>query len=214
MPVVTDPGSGSCAARRLYDPGLQLRTDGPVVTNDLEADGKALILVTGANRGGKSTFLRSVGLAHVMAAAGMFVAAAELTTAARTGILTHFTEDEDTTHTSGKLDEELRRMSAVADVMGAHSMLLCNESFQSTNEREGSGIARHVIDAATEADVTVVIVTHLHELARSCYEDREPLRALFLRAERGVAGERSYQLREAAPEATSHGADLWTLLRS
>ena len=43
--------------------------------NDLSADSKALVVVTGANRGGKTTFLRSVGLAHLMMQCGMFVAA-------------------------------------------------------------------------------------------------------------------------------------------
>ena len=214
MPAMRNASTRACTAEGLYDPSLQLRMDRPVVTNDLHADGMAVIMVTGANRGGKSTFLRSVGLAHLMAAAGMFVAATTFTTAARTGIFTHFTEYEDTTQTSGKLDEELRRMSHLADVMEPNSMLLCSESFQSTNEREGSDIARHIIDAAAAADVTVVIVTHLHELARSCYEDRDRLPALLLSAERGPGGQRSYRLGEAAPQPSSHGTDLWARART
>ena len=209
IPVVTEAGTRSCIAEGLYDPGLQLRMDRPVVPNDLRADRMAVVMVTGANRGGKSTFLRSVGLAHVMAAAGMFVAASAFTTSARTGIFTHFAEDEDTTQTSGKLDEELRRMSELADVMRPHSVLLCSESFQSTNEREGSQIAREIIDAAAQTGVMVVIVTHLHELARGCFEDRDRLPALLLSAERGVDGDRSYRLQPAAPQPSSHGTDLW-----
>ncbi|WP_250007476.1 hypothetical protein [Actinoplanes sp. M2I2] len=209
LPVVHDPGSRHFTARGLYDPGLQLRLDQPAVANDVDAGGTSLIMVTGANRGGKSTFLRSVGLAELMAAAGMFVAATAFTTSARSGVHTHFTQDEDATLTSGKLDEELRRMSRLADVMGPHSLLLCNESFQSTNEREGSDIARHIVDALTAAGATVVFVTHLHELAQHCYDERDRYPALFLRAEPEAGGHRSYRLHEAPPEATSHGADLW-----
>ncbi|SNY52544.1 MutS-related protein [Paractinoplanes atraurantiacus] len=192
----------------LYDPSLQLRLDHPAATNDLDAGGKPLIMVTGANRGGKSTFLRSVGLAQLMAAAGAFVAATAFTTSIGTGVFTHFTTDEDDSLTSGKFDEELRRMSQIADVIGPYGMLLCNESFQSTNEREGSDIARRIIDAMTGAGVRVVFVTHLHELARGLYEDGPP--AVFLRAGR----DRSFRLHEAAPEATSYGADLWKRSRS
>jgi hypothetical protein len=112
---------------------------------------------------------------------------------------------EDTSLTSGKFDEELRRMSEIADAIGPHGMLLCNESFQSTSGREGSDIARHLIDVMTEAGVTVVIVTHLRELAHGCYQDRERFPALFLRAGR----DRTFRLHEAAPQATSHGTDLW-----
>jgi DNA mismatch repair ATPase MutS len=49
-----------------------------VVGNDIDADGDSLIIVTGANQGGKSTFLRSVGLAQVMTQCGMFVPASAL----------------------------------------------------------------------------------------------------------------------------------------
>ncbi|MBM2613969.1 hypothetical protein JIG36_00170 [Actinoplanes sp. LDG1-06] len=204
LPDVRDAESRVLHARGLYDPGLQLRLDEPVVANDLDADGKSLIMVTGANRGGKSTFLRSLGLAQLMADAGTFVGATAFTTSARSGVFTHFTRDEDDSRTSGKFDEELRRISQVADGISPYGLLLCNESFQSTNEREGSGIARRIVDAMTDAGVTVVFVTHLHELAQGCYEDALPAR--FLRADR----DRSFRLHEAAPEASSHGADLWS----
>ena len=209
-PDVLGPASPVLTARGLYDPGLQLRLDRPVAANDLTADGTALIMVTGANRGGKSTFLRGVGLAQLMAAAGTFVAATAFTTSARTGVFTHFTTDEDDSLTSGKLDDELRRMSRIADLIGPRGLLLCNESFQSTNEREGSGIARRVIDAMTAAGVTVVVVTHLHELAQGCYDRRDRFPALFLRADR----DRSFHLHEAPPEATSYGTDLWNRTRA
>ena len=209
LPAVRDTTARALHARGLYDPGLQLRLDQPAVTNDLDADGISLIMVTGANRGGKSTFLRSVGLAQLMAAAGTFVAATAFTTSARATVFTHFTQDEDDSGTSGKFDEELRRMSQIADFAAPHGMLLCNESFQSTNEREGSAVVRDIVGAMTEAGLTVVFVTHLHELAAGCYADRDRFPALFLRAGRDPAGQRSFQLREGAPEATSHGADLW-----
>ena len=54
-------------------PPIALSSGRSVVGNELKADGKDLIIVTGANTGGKSTFLRSLGLAHVMMQAGMFV---------------------------------------------------------------------------------------------------------------------------------------------
>ena len=65
----------------------------------------------------------------------------------------------------GKLDEELRRMSEIADRITPHSLLLCNESFASTNEREGSEIARQVVRAMLDKQIKVVFVTHMYELA-------------------------------------------------
>lgn len=214
LPSVEPPGSRLLRARGLYDPGLALRVDEPVVSNDLDADGARLVMVTGANRGGKSTWLRSVGLAELMTAAGAVVAADSYRTSARTSVLTHVTRDEDDTRVSGKLDEELRRMSQLADVVAPGGLVLMNESFQSTNEREGADIAREVVDALTATGIMVVFVTHLHELARRCWDDREQFPALFLRADVRSDGHRSFRLHPGAPETSSDGTELWGRLRT
>jgi DNA mismatch repair ATPase MutS len=52
------------AAEGLYDVCLTLHPNGRVVGNEVRADEKSLVIITGANQGGKSTFLRSVRLAH------------------------------------------------------------------------------------------------------------------------------------------------------
>ena len=109
---------------------------------------------------------------------------------------------------SGKLDEELGRMSAIADAIGPHSMLLCNESFAATNEREGSEIARQVIRALRSAEIKVVFVTHLFELANSLYGQQSDT-ALFMRAQRGLDGARPFKLAEGRPLRTSYGEDAY-----
>ena len=79
-PALADDGHAVLSARGLYDASLALSLDrATTVGNDLDADGKHLIMITGANEGGKSTFLRSVGLAQLMMQAGMFVAAQSFT---------------------------------------------------------------------------------------------------------------------------------------
>jgi DNA mismatch repair ATPase MutS len=65
----------------------------------------------------------------------------------------------------GKLDEELDRMSIIIDQVSPGALLLANESFASTNEREGSEIARQVIRALTEDGIRIVFVTHQYDLA-------------------------------------------------
>ena len=68
---------------------------------------------------------------------------------------------------SGKFDEELARMSTIADQIRRGAMVLFNESFAATNEREGSEIARQIVSALLENDVTVFFVSHMYEFARS-----------------------------------------------
>jgi hypothetical protein len=167
MPDPAASGDRSLAARGSYDVALTLMSPGSVVANDLDADGSLLLVVTGANRGGKSTFLRSVGQAQVMMQCGMFVGARVFRADIRDRVLTHFRHEEEATLESGKLDEELGRMSAIVDVSTPASLVLLNESFASTNEREGSEIGRQLLRAMVEAGIRVVFVTHLHDLAAS-----------------------------------------------
>ena len=88
------------------------------------------------------------------------------------------------------------------------AMLLCNESFASTNEREGSEIARQIVRAMRGAGIRVFFVTHLYDLARGCYADPGPS-ALFLRAERQPDGRRTFRLVVGEPLPTSHGQDVY-----
>ena len=208
-PVPAGAGHARMSARGVYDASLALSlADGPAAGNDLDADGKQLIMITGANQGGKSTFLRSAGQAFLMMQAGMFVPANSFAASAGTGIFTHFKREEDATMEMGKLDEELDRMSVIAGQITAGCLLLCNESFASTNEREGSEIARQVIRALTEDGIRIIFVTHLYDLAERYYTQHDPA-ALFLRAERQPDGHRTFRLPPGEPLPTSYGQDLY-----
>ena len=208
FPVPAGPDRLALSAQGLYDVCLRLTTAEPVVGNDVSADGKSLVMITGANQGGKSTFLRSIGLAQLMTQCGMFVGADSLRVNVCDAIFTHYKREEDQTMESGKLDEELARMSDIADYITAGSMLLCNESFAATNEREGSEIARQVIGPMLEAGVKVLFVTHMFDLASNFY-DRGLETDLFLRAERGSDGARPFKISEGEPLPTSYGEDAY-----
>jgi DNA mismatch repair ATPase MutS len=192
----------------IYDVCLTLHLSNRAVGNEVNADGKSLVMITGANQGGKSTLLRSLGLAHLMMQAGMFAGARSFRAGVCTGVFTHYKREEDATMESGKLDEELSRMSAIAGQITRHSVLLCNESFASTNEREGSEIARQVIRAMLARQVKVFFVTHRYDLAHS-FHAQHPGNALFLRAERQPDGRRTFRLTEGEPLPTSYGQDSY-----
>jgi hypothetical protein len=192
----------------LYDVCLSLSMRARVVPNDFDAGGKTLVMITGANRGGKSTFLRSVGQAQLMMQCGMFVAATGYRASTCDGLFTHFKREEDSTMRSGRLDEELGRMSETVNAARPGSMVLANESFASTNEREGSEIARQIVRALTESGVRVLYVTHLFDLAHGFFVQNLDS-ALFLRAEREDDARRTFKVVEAEPLPTSYGEDLY-----
>jgi hypothetical protein len=202
------PGERTFRCRELYDVCLALSSGKGVVGNDIDADGRDLIVVTGANQGGKSTFLRSAGLSQVMMQAGMFVAAEAHAADMADGIFTHYKREEDTSMNSGKLDEELARMSGIIDHLRPNALVLFNESFAATNEREGSEIGRQILAALIRKHVKLLFVTHLFDLASSLQQEGKR-EYFFLRAERDEAGKRPFKLREGEPLRTSFGEDLY-----
>ncbi len=188
--------------------GIQTR----IVGNTCSFEKKDLLIVTGANQGGKSTFLRSIGIAQVMLQCGLPVTARAFSSGLFPKIFVHFTRREDSEMNSGRLDEELGRMSKIVDEIGDDSLILLNESFATTTEKEGSVIAYDIIKALSEAGVRILTVTHLLSFARRIYEEskeNEDIAIEFLTAERLDDGTRTFRMIRHEPELTSFGLDLY-----
>jgi DNA mismatch repair ATPase MutS len=208
FPLPSAPGRRSHSFKGLYDICLALTMKQKIVGNDVEAGHKNLVIVTGANQGGKSTFLRSIGLAQLMMQCGLFVPAESFRADICDGLFTHYKREEDISMKSGKLDEELSRMNELIGQMTSNPMILFNESFAATNEREGSEIARQITSALLEKGLKVFFVTHLYQFAHHLFE-KQMKNALFLRAERQADGGRTFKLIEGEPLETSFGQDLY-----
>ncbi|RDI51076.1 MutS-related protein [Nocardia mexicana] len=191
-----DPGPGPASGRSL------------LVGNDIDASGRSLIVVTGANSGGKSTLLRGIGVAQLMMQAGMFVVADGFEADLCDGMFTHFVADEDRTMSHGKLVDELARMSHIVDRLRPNSLLLCNESFSSTSERDATRIAEPLVESLVANGIRVVFVTHLYEFAHRRYSSGQST-DLFLRAGHQPDGTRTFRFGPGPPEPTSHAADVF-----
>ncbi len=210
---VTVPGPAPSApftfsSTDLRDACLALQSQDPVAGNDVQANGKQLLVITGANSGGKSTFLRSAGVAQLMMQCGLFVTARSYQANVTRGIFIHFIREEDSSMTSGRLDDELRRMNTIAGQITPGCLMLFNESFAGTNEREGAEIGHQIVRALLEAQIKVFFVTHRYALADRFRRQHAPA-TLFLRAERQADGRRNYQLAVNDPLPTSYGEDLY-----
>ena len=192
--------------KELYDVALVSKKRMGVISNDGEGINKDLYIITGANQGGKTTFLRSFGQAQLMAQCGMLVGAKEYEAPIRNAIYTHFKKEEDKNIKSGKLDEELERMSEIVDHIKSPSLVLFNESFASTNEREGSEINKDITDALIKFDNEVVSVSHLYTYTSSYFDNEN---VVFLIAERLADGKRSHKINIGLPEKTAYGEDLY-----
>jgi DNA mismatch repair ATPase MutS len=207
FPIPLPERSAVLFGEGLYDPCLLLSRPDRVVGNDVRACPSHLIVITGANEGGKSTFLRSVGVAQLMMQSGMFVAAKSFGSSLSLALFTHFRREEDPWMRHGKLEEEFQRMSDIIEAASPGAMILLNESLGSTYEQEGSAIACQMVKALSEAGVRMLFVTHLYEFARRARKAVPD--TLFLRAERDEKGERTFRLTAGEPLKTAFADDLY-----
>lgn len=206
IPNVFESDSFDRVWNELYDVALAVKKRNGITSNSNDAKDIHLHIISGANSGGKTTFLRSLGQAQLMAQAGMIVGAKEFSFPIRNGIYTHFKKEEDKKIKSGKLDEELKRISEIIDHLDKNSLILFNESFSSTNEREGSEINNQIVDALVSHSHEVFSVSHLYTFASAYFKDSH---VEFLVAERKDDGSRSFKILKGMPEKTAYGEDLY-----
>jgi DNA mismatch repair ATPase MutS len=207
FPVPENDTKSGTSYEGIYDVALSLKVHKTAVGNSLHAESDSIIFITGANKGGKSTLLRAIGQAQLMMQCGMFVAAESFSTYIASSICTHFKREEDSGMVMGKFDEEMSRLSAIVDHIAVGSRLFFNESFSSTNVREGSELAMEVINALLAKGMKIIFVTHFNELAESYIGSVH--RPTFLRAERLEDGTRTFKVLRADPIPTSFGYDIF-----
>ncbi len=205
-PKVSDTTKFMCDG--LYDVALALESTNPVVGNTLDKT-SMITYISGANQGGKTTFLRSYGQAIIMMQLGLFVAGKAFESNTFTSLHTHFNKEEDKSMESGKLDEELKRLDGIMDNVKRGSLILFNESFQSTSEREGSQIAFDIIRALYEKGVSTMSVSHMYHLFYLLDDYFKNDEVYYLRATRDDSGTRSYALSPSKPLTTAFAMDIY-----
>lgn len=188
---------------------LLLKLNGKeIIGNCIEQKNSNVVLISGANQGGKTTFLRALGQAALLAEAGSFVCAQNFCLKPVKQVLTHFKREEDQTIQNGKLAAELQRMADLVNCLASSALVLLNESFTSTNEHEGSIINYQITKGLVERQVLVVSVSFQYEYWQLLDQDPE-IRLLCLRAQRRANGQRTFKLTGKAPLKTSFGLDLF-----
>ncbi len=168
FPELADAGEKAFTARELFDPLLLLSGKERVVANDVSLrPGGELLILTGANQGGKTVFLLSMGLCQWLAQLGFPVPAAEAALSPAKNILTIFAPNGQRYGRKGLLAEEAGRIAEAVEGLTADSLVLFNEPLTSTGPEETKAISGEVVAVCMAAGVRGVWVTHVYELARN-----------------------------------------------
>ena len=220
-PVISD---GATVIKGLFDPiyfrearAYNMRAKEkdrkPVVLNDISFGEDAdFYILTGANNGGKTTFVRAVGICFAMAQAGLYVPAESCTIRPADYIYTHFPKEEQTGINASRFTTEIKQFRTISETITDNSLLFMNESIQSTTPDECVDIAYEMVRIFTSIGVRGIFATHLPELAERIDElnqsgVRSKLESLTVLTDEQT-GERKYKVVKGKPSRTSHARTI------
>ncbi|QUI24584.1 hypothetical protein HZI73_20760 [Vallitalea pronyensis] len=198
-------------ALAIHDQERSEETEAIIYNNmNMDEDGRIIIL-TGANRGGKTTITQAIGQIQIFGQLGLLVPAQEADLSLVDGVFTHFPVLEKETVHLGRFGKECEGFNRIFKLATSKSLLLLNESFSGTSYLESLKIAEEVVKAVKYKRMRMIYNTHLHELATHTrilnkeLNNDTPIVSLVTGFQNG---HNTYKIYQGNPLGMSHGIEI------
>ncbi len=193
---------------RLINPALLRKLSvGQIIANDVNfSEDTCILLITGPNSGGKSVYVKSVGIAVLTAQLGLPIAAVSGEMPVFTSVYCHFPAEDSAD--DSRLVEECKAMREILDGTDEHSLILMDESFSGTGSAEGAVIAEEVLKTIRHRRASAVYSTHLHELAARVPALNEKFPKIVTLSAEYVSGRRTYRIIPTKPGGRSYAYEI------
>ncbi|MDQ7092194.1 hypothetical protein REC12_01140 [Desulfosporosinus sp. PR] len=204
-PEITETWEG-CQADNSFDLALAARISEQresIVTNGFELRGTERILViSGPNQGGKTTYARMLGQLHYLASLGVRVPGSSAALRLPDRIFTHFVETG--RQGADNLREELLRLKEITEHATEQSLILINEIFASVSHEDGLFLGNRMMERFTEIGCMAVCVTFFEELAVYSPQTVSMMSGILP----GPGAQRSHRITRQAPDGQAYALSL------
>ena len=151
-------------ATRAHDISLTLKGEVRIVPNDIDfSERDRVCFLTGANGGGKTTYIRTIAINLILFLTGCPIFADDAEIYPFRQVFTHFTTDE-RFDSSGRLFDEQKRVDQILAIAKNDAFLLLNETFSGTDDKKGRELTLAYSAKFKELGCFSLFVTHFHEV--------------------------------------------------
>jgi len=176
-----------------------------IVCNDISINqDERIVIITGPNQGGKTTFARMIGQISYLASLGCLIPGLFASLEIPDMIFTHFEKHESVLSLEGKLSDDILRINSILSSANPKSLIIINEFLASTSTEDAVIIGKKILNKISDKKCICLFVTFIYDL----YETKENIVSMKASIENENPEKRTYKIVRELPDDKAYALCL------